>query len=101
TLAEFPAADVAAWLARTYTDTGGFAIESIAGETADCVQAEAHARITGIHYCLTLRRKTEDGRTFITDFESRDLYPAGAQLKTPALNEVKNKLEQLIDKYVA
>jgi CubicO group peptidase (beta-lactamase class C family) len=101
TLQEFPAADVSAWLARTYTDTGGLAIEGIAGETPDWVQAEAHARITGIHYCLTLRRKTEGGRTFITDFDARDLYPAGPQLQAPTPRELKSSLEQLIDAYVA
>ena len=65
------------------------------------MQAEARARITGIRYCLTLKRSEADGHSFITDFDARDLYPGGPLLETPTPDEVARTLKQLIDGYVA
>lgn len=100
-LAEYPAVDHAASLARIYTDTGGFTLDSIAGETPQWVQAEARDRILGIRYCLKLDRTQVDGRDLITDFSARGIYPAGPELRTPAPDEVARTVGSMVDKYVA
>ncbi len=101
TLAEYDAENQAALLARIYTDTGGLAIERIAGQAPGWVQAEARARLTGIRYCLTLNRSARNGRDFITEFGTRDLYPAGPNLKTPTAAEVVAEVERLANAYAA
>lgn len=98
-LAEYPAEDHAASLARIYTDTGGFNDVRVVGEATDWVQAEACARITGIPSCLTLNRSKVDGRDFITDFSVRDLYPAGPELEAPTRDEVVRTIDTLAQKY--
>ncbi len=100
-LADFPAEDQAASLARIYTDTGGFTLERVVGESPQWVQAEARDRMTGIRYCLTLNRSEAGGRELITEFSTRGLYPAGPQLETPTADEVARRVETLVDHYVA
>jgi CubicO group peptidase (beta-lactamase class C family) len=100
-LAEYPAEDQAAALARIYADTGGFTLERVVGETSQWVQAEARDRIAGGRYCLTLTRSQESGRDLITDFSARGLYPAGPQLKTPTPDEVIRTVKALADGYAA
>jgi CubicO group peptidase (beta-lactamase class C family) len=101
TLAEYPAEDHAATLARIYTDTGGLTLERIVRESPDWVQAEARDRVVGIRYCLTLNRSQASGRDFITDFSIQGLHPAGPQLTTPTPEEVVRAVETLADEYVA
>src|SRR5262245_34409134 len=55
-LAEIGAEDRASWMARTYTDTGGFDVERVAGEQPGWVQLRARARRTQIAYCVTVQR---------------------------------------------
>ena len=100
-LAEYPAEDHAATLARIYTDTGGLTLERIVRESPDWVQAEARDRVVGIRYCLTLNRSQASGRDFITDFSIQGLHPAGPQLTTPTPEEVVRAVETLADEYVA
>lgn len=98
-LAEYDAEDQASSLARIYTDTGGFTVERIVGETAEWVQAEARDRIIGTRYCLTLNRSRVGGRDFITDFSTRGLYPAGPTLDTPTPDELVRTIGTLAQKY--
>ncbi len=100
-LAESPAEDQAASLARIDADTGGFKLERVTGENSGWLQAEAVDRITGGRYCLTLARKQEDGREWIADFEVRGLYPAGPQLTTPEPEEVARTIARIAGEYTA
>jgi CubicO group peptidase (beta-lactamase class C family) len=98
-LKEYPPEDHVAWLARIYTDTGGFAIERMAGEGVTWVQAEARDRITGVRYCLTLDKAKVGDREFISDFNTRGIYPAGPHLRTPNVREVTRTVRSLAREY--
>jgi len=100
-LGEYSAEDRASWLARIYTDTGGFEIDGVVGEGPEWGQAEARDRITGLLYCLTLDRTTVDGREFITDFNTRGIFPAGPRLTTPGPAEVIRTIGAVADAYAA
>lgn len=100
-LAESSAEDQAASLARIYADTGGLRLERIVGESAEWVLAEAHDRIAGGRYCLTLDRREESGRDLITDFTVRGIYPAGPPLSTPTPDELAGTVAALTEAYAA
>ncbi len=100
-LAEYPAEDHAASLARIYTDTGGFRLERVTAENREWIQAEAVDRITGSRYCLTLSRKQENGHEWIADFEARGLYPAGPELTTIEPRELARSIAKIADEYTA
>lgn len=86
-------------LARIFTDTGGFEIERIAGQSSGWMQAEAHDRTAHIRYCLTLKRTRVAGRDFVTEFSTRALYPAGAKLKSPTPAETVRAIRAIADAY--
>lgn len=87
-LAETPPDEQAAALARAYAETGGFTIDKIVTQGSDLVQAEAHDRIAGLRYCLTLKHSQTGGQTKIVEFTRQGLFPAGPSLTDPTANEV-------------
>lgn len=90
-LQKYPAEDYASSLARIYTDTRGFDFERIVRTSPEWVQARGRARLTGISYCLTLKRDAGG----LADFTTMDIHPAGPGLKTPAPDEVVGAIEAL------
>src|SRR5262245_54952190 len=87
--------DRASQMARTFTDTGGFDVERVAGEQPGWVQLEVRARRTAIAYCVTMQR-TE---ARITDVTVTDPYPAGPGLSDPEPSEVVECIRRLGDAY--
>ncbi len=100
-LAEYSAEDRASWLARIYTDTAGFKIERVVGSAPEWVQAEGRDRISGLLYCLTLDRAKIGEREFITDFNTRGIFPAGPRLTAPTPAEVVETIGAVADAYAA
>ena len=96
-LADSTAAYQASLLARFHTDTGGFDGLRLVGVTPRWVQAEGRARITGIPYCLTLRRAgLGDG---LAEVAARDLHPAGPALATPGPRELIDTIDRVARQY--
>jgi CubicO group peptidase (beta-lactamase class C family) len=100
-LAEEDAEHRAAALARTLTDTGGFANTRIVSETSSQVLAEARARITDIPYCLRLHRVQQQNAELATDFTAREMFPMGPPLRTPSPREVRDDVDALASRYAA
>ncbi len=100
-LAEEDAEHRAAALARTFTDTGGFANTRIVSETPTEVLAEARARITDIPYCLRLHRVQQQNAELATDFTAHEMFPMGPPLRTPSPREVRDEVDALASRYAA
>jgi CubicO group peptidase (beta-lactamase class C family) len=94
-LEEFAAEDHASSLARIYTDTRGIELERIVRSSPEWLQARGRARLTGIEYCLTIKRD----RGGIADVLVSDLHPAGSDLKTPEPDEVVRTTQALVEAY--
>lgn len=94
-LTEYPAEDHASSLARIFTDTRGLVLEGIVRTSAEWEQARGRSRLTGISYCLTLKRDAAG----IVDFTAQDIYPAGPGLKTPTSAEVVRATQALAAAY--
>jgi CubicO group peptidase (beta-lactamase class C family) len=98
-LADSTVEDQADRLARLFTDTGGFTIERIAGESPNWIQAEARDRTANIRYCLTLKRARVADHDMVTDFSTRGIYPAGVQLQPPSPAETVRTIRSIADAY--
>lgn len=94
-LKEYPAEDHASSLARIYADTRGFDLERIVRTSPEWVQARGRARLTGISYCVTLRRDPGG----VADFTAQDIYPAGPDLMTPTPAEMVGATQALAEAY--
>jgi CubicO group peptidase (beta-lactamase class C family) len=98
-LAENDPAKQADFLARIYTDTGGFDLDAVTGAGPGWVQAEAHDRMSGTRFCLTVNRSQSQGRDLIRSFTPLALFPAGRQLTPPAPDEVRATVSSLLDRF--
>lgn len=98
-LADASAEDQASSLARVYADTGGFVLERVTAASDALVQAEAHDRVAGLRYCLTLKHTASKAGPLVTEFGTRALYPAGPSLADPSPGEVTRTIGALADAY--